>query len=466
MISREDVVAAAEVGITDAVIAIRGGVQPRPSTTTSSTTTNAVVRSANWPLFLFVLYIILFIATVSYLDLGRFVRSSSAFQHYFSYYYSSSPNSSSLSSAASSSTEETLGLPLPATSSSPKICPAAGETFRVKRLDHNPIITDAMKNLEGERGENINGPSLLYVPSWVQQPLGRYYLYFGHHAGSDIRMAYSNDLVKGPWRVLKDGCITVDDTPGPMGHIASPEVLVDHSNQQIILYFHGDRRNRENEIGGGRMWSQYPQITLVATSSDGLAFQILSTPPLAPPYLRVFQWGGHFYGIVKDLENGGLLLRSRDGQTPFEVGPSIINRMRHAAVLLCEDVVYIFFSRLWDSPERLLYTKLLLSSSSRSSTNNNNTLHFSEEEEKQKQDREWRYWKEDDEAIELLTPEMEWEGGLLPVEAGTPGGVFSEVHALRDPCVFFDPRSASLYLLYTVKGEKGIAIAQLEVSSP
>jgi len=313
--------------------------------------------------------------------------------------------------------------------------------------------------MEGERGENINGPSLLYVPYWVKQPLGRYYLYFGHHAGNDIRVAYTNDLVKGSWRVLSEGCLTVKDTPGPMGHIASPEILVDESSKQIVLYFHGDRRNRESEYGGGRTWAQYPQITLVATSSDGLTFQVLTTPPLAPPYLRIFQWGGYFYGIVKDLENGGLLLRSPDGREPFEVGPSVISRMRHAAVLLCDDTLYVFFSRLWDSPERLLYTKLRLSSSILSNVTSVGEMQNAGGYGSNK---EWRSWKEEEE-IELLKPETAWEGVDLPVEAGTPGGVFSEVHALRDPCVFFDPRSNQLFLLYTVKGEKGIAIAQLEI---
>lgn len=30
--------------------------------------------------------------------------------------------------------------------------------------------------LPGRDGENINGPSLIRVPAWVKNPLGRYYL--------------------------------------------------------------------------------------------------------------------------------------------------------------------------------------------------------------------------------------------------------------------------------------------------
>ena len=28
---------------------------------------------------------------------------------------------------------------------------------------------------------NINGPSVLRVPDWVENPLGQYYLYFAQH---------------------------------------------------------------------------------------------------------------------------------------------------------------------------------------------------------------------------------------------------------------------------------------------
>ena len=40
------------------------------------------------------------------------------------------------------------------------------------RLIANPIITPAM--LTGNDGENINGPSLIKVPAWIKNPLGKY----------------------------------------------------------------------------------------------------------------------------------------------------------------------------------------------------------------------------------------------------------------------------------------------------
>jgi hypothetical protein len=52
--------------------------------------------------------------------------------------------------------------------------------LRVERLPENPIIRPEM--LPGRDGANINGPSLIRVPSRVKNPLGRYYLYFAHRS--------------------------------------------------------------------------------------------------------------------------------------------------------------------------------------------------------------------------------------------------------------------------------------------
>ncbi|MBI3972242.1 MAG: hypothetical protein HY332_13225, partial [Chloroflexi bacterium] len=59
----------------------------------------------------------------------------------------------------------------------------------VHRFPTNPIIRPHM---DGRMGDNINGPSLIRVPDWVDDPLGRYYLYFAHHRGTYIRLAYAD----------------------------------------------------------------------------------------------------------------------------------------------------------------------------------------------------------------------------------------------------------------------------------
>ena len=55
-----------------------------------------------------------------------------------------------------------------------------------------PIIIPSM--LKGNDGDNINGPSLIKVPGWVENPLGKYYLYFANHDGKYIRLAYSDNI--------------------------------------------------------------------------------------------------------------------------------------------------------------------------------------------------------------------------------------------------------------------------------
>jgi hypothetical protein len=60
-------------------------------------------------------------------------------------------------------------------------------------------------------GDNTNSLSLLRVPDWVEQPLGRYYLYFAHHDGLYIRLAYSNALL-GPWTTYRDGVLPLAQT--------------------------------------------------------------------------------------------------------------------------------------------------------------------------------------------------------------------------------------------------------------
>jgi len=136
-----------------------------------------------------------------------------------------------------------------------------GSSVRVERLLDAPIIGPA---LDPSIGENIQGPSLIRVPDWVPDPLGRYYLYFADHKGHYIRLAYADDLL-GPWSIHVPGSLQIEDshflveppevTPEMVAeweerrglklshdiqkeitatHIASPDVHVDDENQRIV----------------------------------------------------------------------------------------------------------------------------------------------------------------------------------------------------------------------------------------
>src|ERR1051325_6188080 len=96
----------------------------------------------------------------------------------------------------------------------------------VLRLPNNPIITPAT---DPSIGTNINGPSLIRVPKWVKNPLGKYYLYFADHNGKYIRLAYS-DKLEGPWKVYKPGTLQLGESHFT-DHIASPEVIVDEERK-------------------------------------------------------------------------------------------------------------------------------------------------------------------------------------------------------------------------------------------
>src|SRR5690348_9296238 len=88
------------------------------------------------------------------------------------------------------------------------ITAARGADLTATRFRENPLIT---VNTSPSLGDNVNGPSIIRVPDWVQRPLGRYYMYFAHHKGQYIRMAYSDSL-HGPWKIYEPGVLKVSDT--------------------------------------------------------------------------------------------------------------------------------------------------------------------------------------------------------------------------------------------------------------
>jgi hypothetical protein len=68
-------------------------------------------------------------------------------------------------------------------------------------------------------------------------------------------------------------------------------------------------------------------------------------------------------------------------------------------------------------------------------------------------------WKPTDATV-VLEPELEYEGADLSQVASTPGPAWEPVCQLRDPAIFEEYNTT--YLLYTVAGEQGIAVASIE----
>ncbi len=288
--------------------------------------------------------------------------------------------------------------------------------MRVERFETNPII---QPDMDDRMGDNINGPSLIRVPGWVSNPLGKYYLYFAHHQGKYIRMAFA-DRLEGPWQIYSPGVLDLADSFFN-SHIASPDVHVIEDRREIRMYYHGCCLPEPPH-----------QVTRRATSSDGLQFT--GYPDiLGSAYWRAFRWNDYWY----TLEMPGRFRRSRDGISHFEEGPALFTGdMRHSAVHLNKDTLTVFYSNARDCPERILWTSIHL-------------------------DSDWHKWTTSTPRT-LLTPETDWEGADCPIEPSQRGSVHHRVHQLRDPCVFED--EGKMYILYSVAGEHGIAIGELTMS--
>ncbi|MCZ0938992.1 MAG: hypothetical protein OXJ55_10170 [Caldilineaceae bacterium] len=304
--------------------------------------------------------------------------------------------------------------------------------MQVKRFSDNPIIKPT---LDESIGANINGPSLLRVPDWLPNPLGQYYLYFAHHQGAFIRLAYA-DALSGPWTIYPPGTLRLEQTPC-YHHIASPDLHIDNDNRRILMYYHGPSVRRE-ELEADPLKQKYPflegQRSLLAVSENGLDFTS-DTEILGPSYFRVFRYPDTTAGWYYALAMPGILFRSRDGRTNFEPGPVLFDRdQRHAALLLRDDILYVFYSRAGDCPEHILCATINLRP-------------------------HWNEWKASA-PFSILEPETEYEGIDLPLEPSQRGAIHEPARQLRDPGIYKE--GGRTYLLYSVAGESGIALAELQ----
>lgn len=301
-------------------------------------------------------------------------------------------------------------------------------SINATRLLDAPILSPHMSDAIGH---NLNGPSLIRVPDWLPNPLGAYYLYFGHHQGDNIRLAYADD-VRGPWTIYEPGTLQLSQTPCH-GHIASPDVHIDAVNRRLVMYYHGPLLPAER-AAESTSTRRFPflggQRSLVATSTDGIHFTS-SDEELGASYFRVFTWRDHVYALGMP----GILYRSRDGLTNFEQGPTLFDeQMRHSALKRVDDTLYVFYSRVGDCPEQILCATIALTE-------------------------DWNRWRASD-PVSVLQPEMPYEGADLPLAPSRRGAIHERARQLRDPGIFEE--DGRTYLLYSVAGENGIAIAELE----
>ncbi len=323
-----------------------------------------------------------------------------------------------------------------------QVLPAA--QVRIERLLDAPIIHPGS---DVSLGDNIQGPSVIRAPDWLENPLGKYYLYFADHKGRYIRLAYA-DAVTGPWKIHEPGSLKIEDshflTEPPnvsaaeledavasragtrlmhdmageltTPHIASPDVHVDDENRRIIMYFHG--------LAGLGL-----QFSRVATSSNGIDFAV-QEQNVGRTYLRAFAHQDMIYLMAMP----GQLYRSRDGFREFETGPVLFEpTMRHSALLKRDDTLYVFWTRVGDVPESVMLSTIDISG-------------------------DWQQWRESEEIV-VLSPERPWEGANSPLEASVRSSAYGLLNQLRDPAILVD--GDNVYLFYAYGGESGIALARV-----
>lgn len=288
--------------------------------------------------------------------------------------------------------------------------------MKLRRLPDNPIVRPFMDRW---MGRNINGPSAIEAPDWLPNRLGRYYLYFAHHLGTYLRLAYA-DSPEGPWRTYEDGVLDLRQSLF-IDHIASPDVHVDDERREIRMYFHGICETEPQVL----------QKTRLAISYDGINFAV-RPPLLGDSYFRVFTWDGAYYAFSRLA----ILWRSPDGVQPFEEGPicGFPDNVRHVAVKKRGAALDIVYSIIGDAPECLYHTTMALEG-------------------------DWRQWKIGP-SEEILRPETDYEGAGQPVEPSQVGAILLPSNQLRDPDFFnADGRE---FLIYSIAGERGLAIAEIE----
>lgn len=310
---------------------------------------------------------------------------------------------------------------------------------------HGPLITPQS---HPAAGTNINGPSLLRVPAWVAQPLGRFYLYFADHKGDSIRLAVADD-VAGPYEMVDGGAMALNDshfpTSTPRGveirgevqraaieaegydahftpHIASPDVVADHDTQRIWLAYHG-------------LCEDGSQLTRMAVSGDGVRFRAFE-PLTALPYLRIVPRPTDGRWLAMSMPG---IVYTSDDLRHWTAGPMLFgNDFRHGALLLRGSTLHVFWSRVGDAPEHLLHSTIDVGDDWTTADMNGWTPSA---------------------PTSLLRPEEPWEGVDLPVGPSARGQVTEPVHQLRDPAILED--EGRVWLLYAIAGESGIALAEL-----
>jgi hypothetical protein len=286
------------------------------------------------------------------------------------------------------------------------------------------VITPTMVNEPDD--EYINGPTVIKVPEWVANPLGTYYMYFADHRGDYIRAAFSESL-RGPWTVIPGGIFHIEDAAPLKHHIASPDVWVDDSTKTIWLSLHG-------------VLEKGVQSSILAESVNGIEWSRgddYKDAMFSPAYyVRVFEDEETLYTAVP-TEKGVEIGKGKSIAGPFEPVTTILTqenpKIRHIGVGVVGRSLHVYFSRVGDTPERIMRATVDLSLAPSK-------------------------WDVSLPVECVRAPQEKWEGAQFPLTPSERGPA-NRVNQLRDPFVYIDETHQVLF--YSVGGESGLAVADL-----
>lgn len=291
------------------------------------------------------------------------------------------------------------------------------------------LTTDASrqvtKKLLGKTvGEFTNGPTVIKVPNWVEDPLGTHYMYFADHHGLEIRLAFSDSL-NGPWTVSPNPVLRLNKTLAIREHIASPDVYIDADSHTIYMTVHGEPISTMYD----------DQVSVLVESQDGEVFA------QDPSYAGSI-WANFAYARILKIDDTFVRINPRKHQVsrsdsmtgpfsaPVYYSLPIDREHRHASVLLDGSTIVIYYTRLRDAPERIYRATIDAS-------------------------QQWGQWALTNEQC-VRRPELSWEGAKFPVTLSQTGPAHS-VNQLRDPFIYDDGTNRALF--YSYAGESGIAMA-------
>jgi hypothetical protein len=96
------------------------------------------------------------------------------------------------------------------------------------------------------------------------------------------------------------------------------------------------------------------QVTRVATSPNGIDFDA-QPEILGRPYMRAFEHDGMTYALAMP----GQFYRSKDRMHGFEPGPTLFNpHMRHSAVMTRGGELWVFWTGVGETPERIPLSRI------------------------------------------------------------------------------------------------------------